>query len=95
MQLFACFERGVRDTVNTYEFRGNALAYFGIVVRGPQDGEPGMRMQIDESGADYMVGGINNTSRLQGGRVTPVHRHTLVFDKHCGIKARTSTPIND
>ena len=44
MQLFACFERRVRDAVDTHKFRGNALAHFGIMMGGPQDGETGMRM---------------------------------------------------
>jgi hypothetical protein len=52
-------------------------------------------MQIDEAGADDMVGGINNTSCLQGRGVTPVNRHAFVFDEHCGIKAGAPTPVND
>jgi hypothetical protein len=95
MQLFACFERRVRDAVDTHEFRGNALAHFGIVMRGTQDGEPGMRMQIDEARANHMVGSINHTSCLQGRGITSVNRHALVFDEHCGIKAGTPTPVND
>ena len=95
LQFGGGFEGSVGDAINANEFRGNALADFRIVVRGAQDGQASVRVQINKAGTDDVIGGINDTGRLQVGGVATVDGETLVLHQHCGVKARATTAIDD
>jgi hypothetical protein len=71
------------------------LPHFGIVVRFAQNGEAGMRVQIDKAGTDHVIGGVDDPGGLQMRRVTAVHGDAFVLDEHGGVEARAATAVDD
>ena len=95
LQLFPCLERSVGDAVDAHKLGRYALPDLGVVVRFAEDGQPGMRMKVDEPGTDDVSAGVNDPSGLQPRNVAPVDGDGIPVYYHRGVEPRTAAAVYD
>ena len=95
LQFLAGLERRVRDAVNAHKFGGDPLPHLGIVVRLPQDGQPGVGVQVNEAGADDVPGGVYGSRRFKPGHVAAVDGHPVALHGDGGVKTGAAGAVYD
>ncbi len=81
-------------SVDAHQFGGHALPHLGVVVRLAHDGQPGMRVQVDETGADHLARGVDGPCRVQVGDVAPLHRNRVALHQHRGEEAGAAGAVD-
>ena len=76
----------MRYPVDTNQLRRHALAHLGVVVWLTEHGESGVRVEIDESRADYFAFGIDGAGGLQTGVVAPMDGDAIVLNQDRSVK---------
>ena len=64
------------------------------MVRFAQHGHPAVGVEVDEAGADDVLGGVDHAGRFEGRGVATVNGDPLIFDQHGGMEAGTPTPVD-
>ena len=95
LQFLAGLEGSVGYAVDAHQLGGDALPHLGVVVRLPQDGQPGVGVQVNEAGADDVAGGVDGPSRLQPGHVAPVDADPVALHRHSGKEPRAAGAVYD
>ena len=95
LQFLAALERRVRNAVNPHQFGSNALPHLGVVMRLPQNGKPGMGMQINKPRTNHPPRGVNHPRRLQPGNIAAPDTNPVPLHQRRPIKPRTARPIHN
>ena len=95
VKLFLVLERGVRYSVYPHQLGGDALPHLRVVVRLAQDGEPGVGVQVDESGAHDHARSVDGARRVEARHVAAPDRHCIALDQHCCPEARAARAVDN
>ena len=83
------------DAVDAHKLGRDALPHLGVVVRLPQDGQPGVGVQVNEAGADDISVGVDGPRRRQPRNVTAVNADTVALNRHGGKEPRAPGTVYD
>jgi hypothetical protein len=88
-------ERGVGVAVDADQLRSDALTDLRLVLRLGEDHQPGVRVHVDEPGADHAAGGVDDAPGLDAGRVAAQDADALVLDGDGAVEARVARAVDD
>ena len=74
--ILLILEGRMGNAINAHQLGGYALAYFRVVVRFAQNGQPGVGVQVDKTGANHVPGSVNDARGVESqvGVVAAMHR---------------------
>jgi hypothetical protein len=88
-------ERCVRVAVDADQLGGDALADFRLVPGLGEDHEPGVRVHVDEAGADHVPLRVDAPAGLDAAGVAAQDTHALVLDRDVPEEARVAGAVDD
>ena len=94
MQLVLALEGGVGNAVDADQLGRHALPDLGVVMGRAEDGEPGVRVEVDEAWADYEAGRVDGAGGVDIGQLAAPDGDSLAVDDDGGVAAGASASVD-